>query len=73
MTHGVYEVDLKVRKGCIYVSHICPRPDLKGQLLYCWPVDFKLGSLSQNAIKNSMALADDIMELETSKGENEML
>jgi len=70
-TRGVYEVELQAKKGCLYVTRLYPRPDLKGQLLYCWPINFKLESLSQQAIKNSLQLADEMLDLEISSDETD--
>ena len=65
-TSGVYEVTLKARSGCIYVTDIYPRPDLKGQPCYSWPTDFNLGALTRATIYASMSAADDLLELEIS-------
>jgi len=40
------------------VAEIHPRPDLKGQMLYSWPDDFKMASLSLEAINTSLKMAD---------------
>ena len=68
-TFGIYEVTLKARKGCIYVTEIYPRPDLQGQRCYYWPVDFNMEALTPEAIKASMDTADDMLELEISEDE----
>jgi len=68
-TSGVYEVTLKARSGCIYVTDIYPRPDLKGQPCYSWPTNFNLGTLTRAAIYASMSAADDLLELEISSDE----
>ena len=70
-TFGVYEVIMKARKGCIYVTEIYPRPDLKGQPCYSWPADLKLASLTQEAINTSMDAADDMLEVEISSDEED--
>jgi len=70
-TFGVYEVVIKARRGCIYVTEIYPRPDLKGQPCYSWPADLKLASLTQEAINTSMDAADNMLEVEISSDEGD--
>jgi len=68
-TSGVYEVTMKARSGCIYVTDTYPRPDLKGQPCYSWPTDFNLGAVTRATIYASMSAADDLLELEISSDE----
>ena len=68
-TSGVYEVTMRARSGCIYVTDIYPTPDLKGQQCYSWPIDFSLEKIARAAIYASLSEADDMLELELSSDE----
>ena len=70
-TFGVYEAIIKARRGCIYVTEIYPRPDLKGQPCYSWPAGLNLASLTQEAIKTSMDAAEDMLEVEIASDEKD--
>jgi len=70
-TFGVDEVVLKARRGCIYVTEIYPRPDLKGQPCYSWPANLRLASLTQEAINTSMDAAYNMLEVEISSDEGD--
>jgi len=67
----VYEAIIKAKRGCIYVTEIYPRPDLKGQPCYSWPAGLNLASLTQEAIKTSMDAAEDMLEVEISSDEKD--
>ena len=63
-TQDISEIHLKNYRGCLRVTDVVPKPELRGQLLYYWPPIVTYASLTEEQIIASMTEADNVTALQ---------